>query len=692
MTNFDNTPLQNAFEVTLEGSISSTDTSMTLSTAPGFTLPAGKGVYAVIDPKNSYREVVRITAITGAVCTVERGKPDYDGGASTAVSHSGGATVIITNTYQIYDELADAVNSKVDASTGQVTAYANATARDAAITSPDEGMQVYLSSEGYFTDYVGGAWVERATGSVTPNADETTAGKVELATAAEVAAGDTTGGTGARLVIPTTVVTEVSAGATDAGKIPRLNASGALDVSVLSGFDTIDNRDNSYTPAYVTSGANVFSTFNVWEGTTDGSFQVTIDGTLRSITGIDFTGVASMAEVASRIQTAIRAVTSGLETVVWSSGAGTMVINSGDNTSSSSITVLTAGVSGTDISGAGVDNYLDMDVGNGVVTNTALNIVGDAGKLVAIDTDGYINSGLYKPPVPVVRTYTSTSVQIGEYSTRFDITNPSGTTFRYTYDGSGTDPGITAISVPTGAVLEIYGGNFHSGNNGVFTVTASAANYFEVTNAAGVAENDKTLATGYIAKRVPATWSKPSGLSYIEIEGVSGGGAGAGVTGDGDAGGGGGGGGYFKATRAEADLGATESVIVGAGGVQNSAYSTGSQGSMTVFGSYYSATGGAGGTNNQEGGVGGVATGGDVNISGQKGGGGLSPSGIAGNSYGGAGGDSDLGHGDPGGVEASGGNGGLYGGGGSGAGTNSSAGNRTGGNGANGIIIVTEYY
>jgi hypothetical protein len=76
----------------------------------------------------------------------------------------------------------------------QVTRYANATARDVAIPVPVNGMEVYLIAEGYFTDYVSGAWVQRASGAVA-NADTTTAGKVEVATLAETTAGTNIGGT-----------------------------------------------------------------------------------------------------------------------------------------------------------------------------------------------------------------------------------------------------------------------------------------------------------------------------------------------------------------------------------------------------------------------------------------------------------------------------------------------------------------
>lgn len=87
---------------------------------------------------------------------------------------------------------------------------------------------------------------------------------------------------------------------------------------------------------------------------------------------------------------------------------------------------------------------------------------------------------------------------IGDATTQFDITNPGGTTYRYTYDGTGTDPAITAAKYPVGMKLHIAAQNFNAANNGLFTVTGSGTNYFEVTNAAGVVESNKTIGTGFI--------------------------------------------------------------------------------------------------------------------------------------------------------------------------------------------------
>jgi hypothetical protein len=83
-------------------------------------------------------------------------------------------------------------------------------------------------------------------------------------------------------------------------------------------------------------------------------------------------------------------------------------------------------------------------------------------------------------------------------TTQFDITNPAGTTFRYTFDGTGTDPAYTSSNPAVGDTVVISGQNFTAGNNGTFLVTGSGANYFEVTNASGVAENNKTIGTGYL--------------------------------------------------------------------------------------------------------------------------------------------------------------------------------------------------
>lgn len=114
-------PLENAYKTTLSSSIDNSTTTIAVDSAPSFSVPAGKKIPAVIDPKNSFREVVYITAIAGSNLTVERGKADYDGGPSTANTHSAGATFVITNHFGIFDDFADAIDSKLDSDGSNAT-------------------------------------------------------------------------------------------------------------------------------------------------------------------------------------------------------------------------------------------------------------------------------------------------------------------------------------------------------------------------------------------------------------------------------------------------------------------------------------------------------------------------------------------------------------------------------------------
>lgn len=79
--------------------------------------------------------------------------------------------------------------------------FADATARDAAITSPTNGDRCYNTAAGVFQKYQGGAWTDDATGT-TANASVTVAGKVEISTDAEIRSKTGTGGSGAIVVIP----------------------------------------------------------------------------------------------------------------------------------------------------------------------------------------------------------------------------------------------------------------------------------------------------------------------------------------------------------------------------------------------------------------------------------------------------------------------------------------------------------
>lgn len=267
-------------------------------------------------------------------------------------------------------------------------------------------------------------------------------------------------------------------------------------------------------------------------------------------------------------------------------------------------------------------------------------------------------------PTKRVRVYSTPSASIGGSTTRFDITNPAGTTFRYTFDGTGTDPNLSLANNPIGSYIEFQAQNFAAGNKGRFAVTGAGANYVEVTNASGVAENDKTIGTGFV--RLGTIYTKPSNLQHLEIEMVGGGG-----TADTDNSGASAG--YLCKRFEGSEVAAAEMIFIG--DVQMSSYfST----TLTCTGAVLNAAG--------------TASGGDLNIDGQAGQASQSiskPSTSSTNYIGGDGGGTPLGAGGKG--TRNSGSPGAMGGGAAGHGYGSGGG-VSGGAGKQGVVIITEYY
>jgi len=118
------------------------------------------------------------------------------------------------------------------------------------------------------------------------------------------------------------------------------------------------------TAGYLTGGTSATSVVATWKAVTDGEFAITIDGVAYDITGINFTGVTTMAGVAAKLQEAIRTATGGLETVAWSTNK--FVIT---GLTDVSVTSAVSGGTGTDISGAGATAFMDAETGRGTVTS-----------------------------------------------------------------------------------------------------------------------------------------------------------------------------------------------------------------------------------------------------------------------------------------------------------------------------------
>lgn len=200
------------------------------------------------------------------------------------------------------------------------------------------------------------------------------------------------------------------------------------------------------------------------------------------------------------------------------------------------------------------------------------------------------------------------------------------------------------------------------------------------------------------------TYTPSANMVYAIVECQGPGGGGGGSTGNAgrlDASGGGSAGGYSRKLVSAADVGASKPVVVGTGGA-GGVGGTGSNGSgPTTFGSTICvANAGNAGTygaagHPPTGGAGATAGTGDIAVGGQNGNPGISiastsftgaPSGSGGNSFFGG-----AGAGQSGGTVANGINATGYGSGGGGAVTNATTGTLTGGNGADGCCIITEF-
>jgi len=340
------------------------------------------------------------------------------------------------------------------------------------------------------------------------------------------------------------------------------------------------------------------------------------------------------------------------------------------------------------------------------------------------------------------------------YLTDADDTTKSREVIVGVAQGAGTD----GVAISGGVLIHGVDDNqsgltagtayYISGTAGAITSTAPTA----TTSVKRVIGNARTTTSFYldpfymIASSTPltitynvvasatttATWTKPVGLKYVEVELWAGGGSG----GSGTSAAAGGGGSYNTIKLLANELSATETITIGAGGAAATG-AVGNAGDNTSFGSHMTVFGGGGGGNSTSaggGGGGGVQTkglvgsatggvggnpgggtnatttssvygggaGGDGKVGGESvyGGGGGGAEAVTGGTsyYGGAGGGGGAGSAVPGGDSIYGGDGGEGGTSGSngstpsggGGGANNAA--NSSGRGGHGRVIVTEYF
>lgn len=131
----------------------------------------------------------------------------------------------------------------------------------------------------------------------------------------------------------------------------------------------------------------------------------------------------------------------------------------------------------------------------------------------------------------ILVSFPSGALRVGgtwDNTTYFDVTNPIGNTWRYTYNTVGTAPQFNLAGIQTGDIVNISSNStFNALNQGSFKVTAITATYFEITNYFGVAETNKNFTSSADLKFFPldtfdaaglVTWINGNLTNYISAE------------------------------------------------------------------------------------------------------------------------------------------------------------------------------
>ena len=198
-----------------------------------------------------------------------------------------------------------------------------------------------------------------------------------------------------------------------------LATNGGLEISSTE----LKVKSAEDTAGYLTGGSNATTVVATWTAVSDGEFTISIDGVSYDVTGIDFsTGVTDMDGVASKIETALRAATSGTETVILDTDH--FLITSGTTGANSQVSVTSAvsGGGGTDISGVGATPFMDCETAVGTPTRGTSTGIDIGASGVSIDKD---------------------NVQIGEAV----AVTATSTEINQALDGIGSD--VTAANLDT---------------------------------------------------------------------------------------------------------------------------------------------------------------------------------------------------------------------------------------------------
>lgn len=226
----------------LNSSIGSSDTSITLSSfkEPVSNIPYTMSYlnssieYATLEPQSSQKEFISFSGITqnsdgtATLTGVIRGLSfSYPFTASTTLqqAHSGQSILILSNPPQLYTQQTILSNQVSTSSVSTIISSTTPWRYDLVPISHAQGTYVSTTSELASVAYVNAVALTSA-----PNAATGVKGVVQIATAAQAAAGTGSGSTGALLVTPSSIFSSTQSAAT---LVPVTNGSGKLSQSFL---------------------------------------------------------------------------------------------------------------------------------------------------------------------------------------------------------------------------------------------------------------------------------------------------------------------------------------------------------------------------------------------------------------------------------------------------------------------------
>jgi len=174
MTDLINVPLGSLQKGFLSTPINSVQTEgIVIDTVFDLNYDGGKQYMTILNPDGA--EILTFTGqtATGELTGVTRGEPIREGGDSSANLHGSNVQVVLSNPHSLYQDIKEAINSKLDKSGGVVTGPITivtegssgftlsvfTTVERDAIVDPQNGDMIYNSDEGVIQYYSAGLWI-----------------------------------------------------------------------------------------------------------------------------------------------------------------------------------------------------------------------------------------------------------------------------------------------------------------------------------------------------------------------------------------------------------------------------------------------------------------------------------------------------------------------------------------------------